>query len=95
MKYVVISHLVPGIDNQLQGFKIFSEVGPPPGAEAVWAGVDGKTIIVVIDEPNLEQTLTYGPFFQDVTVIPVVDLDDAYVQTLQTAHEHWGANPQV
>ena len=29
-----------------------------------------------------------------VTVIPVVPLDDAYVQALQTAHGHWGANAQ-
>jgi hypothetical protein len=38
--------------------------------------------------------LAYSPFFQDVTVIPVVPLDDAYVQALQTAHGHWGANAQ-
>ena len=36
--------------------------------------------------------LAYAPFFQDVTVIPVVALDEAYVATLQTVHGHWGAN---
>jgi hypothetical protein len=94
VKYIIISHLVPGTEAGLEGFKVFSKVGNPPGADATWAGVDGKTFVVVTDEPDLERALAYSPFFQDVTVIPVVPLDDAYVQALQTAHGHWGVNAQ-
>jgi hypothetical protein len=54
--------------------------------------VDGRTFINVIetDTPDMVASATYAPFMDDVTVIPVVPVDDAWLTVIQTAQGHWG-----
>jgi hypothetical protein len=92
MKYVIISRTGPGVDSTRQGLEVFSKAGLPSQAVESWAGVDGKTFVTVLDvEGNFDlvPSLTYGPFFEDVEVIPVVPLDDDYIAALRTAMENW------
>ena len=35
-------------------------------------------------------TATYAPFFEETTTIPVVPLDDAWMQAMQAAQANWG-----
>ena len=64
----------------------------PPGTEATWAATDGKTFITVIDtdSPDMTTSATYAPFFEETSVIPVVALDDAWMNAIQAAQSNWG-----
>jgi hypothetical protein len=92
MKYVVISRLAPGVDNARKALEVFTKVGLPEGSEAVWAGTDGKTFVNIVetDEPDTMTTATYAPFFEATTIIPVVAMDEKWLQALQAAQSNWG-----
>ena len=92
MKYVVISRLAPGVDNARKALEVFTKAGLSPDTEATWAGTDGKTFINVVetDTPNMTTSATYAPFFEETTVIPVVPVDDAWMEAIQAAQLNWG-----
>jgi len=92
MKYVVISRLAPGIDNARKALEVYSKAGLPPGTESVWAGTDGKTFVNVVDAetPDITAASTYAPFFEETTVLPVVPLDDSWLEAIRTAQANWG-----
>jgi len=71
---------------------VFTKSGLPPGTETTWAAVDGKTFINIVDTdlPDIQAASTYAPFFEETTVIPVVALDDAWMQAIQAAQSNWG-----
>lgn len=91
MKYIVISRLAPGTDNARQALEVFTKTGLPPGTETTWASVDGKTFINLVetDLPDIQAASTYAPFFEETTIIPVVALDDAWMQAIQAAQSNW------
>jgi hypothetical protein len=92
MRYVVISKLAPGIDNARKALEVFQRAGLPPGSEATWMGTDGKTIVNIVetDAPDITAASTYAPFFSETTVIPVVALDGAWLESIQAAQSNWG-----
>ena len=92
MKYVVISKLLPGVDTAKHAFAVFGKVGVGEGTVATYAGTDGKTFINIVDSDDEDMTVsvTYAPFFESTMVIPVVDLDDAWIKAVQTAIGNWG-----
>jgi hypothetical protein len=92
MKYIVISRLAPGTDNARQALEVFTKTGLPPGTEATWAGSDGKTFINIVetDAPDITASATYAPFFEETTVIPVVPVDNAWIEAARTAESNWG-----
>jgi hypothetical protein len=91
VKYIVISRLAPGTDNASKALQVFAKAGLEPGTEATWAGIDGKTFVNVVeaDVPDMTTSATYAPFFEEVTVIPVVPVDDAWMRAAQTAESNW------
>jgi hypothetical protein len=91
VKYIVISRRAPGIENARKALEVFEKAGLPPGTEVTWAGTDGKTLINVVDRdvPDMATAATYAPFFEETTVIPVVGLDDAWMQAIQAAEANW------
>jgi hypothetical protein len=92
MKYVVISRLAPGVANAQKALEVFSKAGLPPGTETVYAGTDGKTFVNVVDSdtPDIQAASTYAPFFEETTVLPVVPLDDAWMEAIRAAQSTWG-----
>jgi hypothetical protein len=92
VKYIVISKLAPGVDNARQALEVFTKTGLPPGTEATWAGSDGKTFINIVetDAPDITASATYAPFFEETTVIPVVPVDNAWIEAARTAESNWG-----
>ena len=88
MKYVVISRLAPGVDSARKAF----EAGLPAGTESVWAGADGKTFVNIVESetPDIVASSTYAPFFEASTVIPVVAVDDAWIEAIRAAQANWG-----
>ena len=92
MKYVVISRLAPGTENARQALEVFTKTGLPPGTETTYAASDGKTFINIVDAdvPDTQAASTYAPFFEETTVIPVVPLDDTWMQAIQAAQSNWG-----
>jgi hypothetical protein len=92
MKYVTISKLLPGVDNGKQAFAVFGKVGLGDGTVATYAGTDGKTFINIVeaDSPDMVLSMSYAPFFAETMVIPVVDVDEAWIKAVQTAMGNWG-----
>jgi hypothetical protein len=92
VKYIVINRLAPGIDNARKALEVFTKVGLPPGTEGTWAAADGKTFVNIVetDSPDAVVAATYAPFFDETTIIPVVPMDDAWLQAIQTAQSNWG-----
>jgi hypothetical protein len=92
VKYVVISRLAPGVENARKALEVFMKAGLAPGTEATWAGTDGKTFINIVesDAPDMTVSATYAPFFEQVTVIPVVPVDGAWMEAIQAAQSNWG-----
>jgi hypothetical protein len=92
MKYVVITKLAPGVDNARRALGVYGKAGLVPGTEATWAGTDGKTFISIVeaDVPDMTSAATYAPFMEQTSVIPVVPLDDAWMEAVQTAQSNWG-----
>jgi hypothetical protein len=92
MKYVVISKLLPGVENAKQAFAVFGKIGLGENTVAGYAASDGKTFINIVDTDDEDMTaaVTYAPFFESTTVIPVVALDDAWIKAVQTAMGNWG-----
>ena len=91
MKYVVISRLAPGVDGARKAFEVFLKAGLPAGTESVWAGADGKTFVNIVESetPDIMAASTYAPFFEESTVIPVVAVDDAWMEAIRTAQANW------
>lgn len=87
MKYISIVRLAPGVENTQKAFEVFGKVGNGPGTQALYACTDGKTFISVVesDEPDMVTAATYAPFFESSTVMPVVDVDDKWVNAMVTA----------
>ncbi len=87
MKYVTMVRLAPGVDNAKKAFEVFSRVGTTDGVQALYAGTDGKTFIQVTetDDADLVNAMTYAPFFESTTIMPVVDLDETWVASMTTA----------
>jgi hypothetical protein len=94
MKYAVISKLAPGIDNARKALEVFGKVGLSPETESAWAALDGKTFVIFVDQqqdvPDMMASLSFAPFFEESTVIPVVPLDDTWLKTIQAAQANWG-----
>lgn len=92
MKYVVISTLNTGTDNAKAALAVFMKEGVAPGTQATMAAVDGKTFVNIIesDVPDVANSATFAPFFSSVTVLPVVDVDDAWMAAIQKAVAAWG-----
>jgi hypothetical protein len=90
MKYVVISKLAPGTDNAKKAFAVFGKVGTGE-ASSVMAATDAKTFINIVesDSPDMTVSVTYAPFFESTTVIPVVDIDADWIKAVQTAMGNW------
>jgi hypothetical protein len=91
MKFVVISRLAPGVENSRKALEVFAKAGLSPGAEATYAGADGKTFINIIesDAPDMVTSSTYAPFFEKQEVFAVVPLDEAWLQAIQAAQANW------
>lgn len=87
MKYITTLRLAPGVENVKHAFEVFGRVGNAAGMQSLYAGVDGKTFITVIetDDPDMVTAATYAPFFESVTVVPVVDVNDAWMIDMATA----------
>jgi len=92
MKYIVISRFAPGTANARQALEVFTKTGLPPGTDATWASSDGKTFINFVDTdvPDTQAASTYAPFFEETTVIPVVPVDDTWMQAIPAAQSNWG-----
>jgi len=92
MKYVVISTLSPGTDNAKAALAVFVKSGVASGTQATLAAIDGKTFVNIIesDTPDVANSATFAPFFDSVTVLPVVDVDDAWMAAIQQAVAAWG-----
>jgi hypothetical protein len=91
VKYITISKLSPGIDNARKALEVYGKVGEIPGSESTWASADGKTFISIVeaDSPDMTTAATYAPFFEEMTVLPVVPLDEAWMKAAQTALSNW------
>ena len=87
MKYVSIVRLAPGVDNVKRAFEIFGQHGTTEGTEVLYAGIDGKTFVTIAEaeNPDLAGASTYAPFFESSTTIPVVDVDDTWMEAMVQA----------
>lgn len=87
MKYVSIVRLAPGVDNVTRAFEVFGKYGAPEGTQSLLAGTDGKTFVTILeaDEPDMVGVSTYAPFFESTTIIPVVDVDEAWFEAIAKA----------
>ena len=92
MKYITISRLAPGVDNVKQAFDVFGRIGTPAETQALYASPDGKTFVLIVDADDYDivRSATYAPFFEEVTVIPVVDVDDAWTKSIVAAIGNMG-----
>lgn len=91
MKYVVVSRLAPGTENSRKALETFLKAGPPPGTQTLYASLDGKTFVNVmdIDEVDVASTATFAPFFEESVVIPVVEVDGPWLEAIQTGQANW------
>jgi len=93
MKFVTVMRLAPGVENVKQAFDVFGKVGSAEGTQALYAGTDGKTFVSLTDsdDPDLATVATYAPFWESITVIPVVDVDDAWMNAMVKAIGQMGS----
>jgi hypothetical protein len=93
VKYVVISRFAPGVESSRKALEVFLKAGLPRGTEAIYAALDGKTYITILESeegnPDLLTTYTYSPFFEETKVFPVVAMDEAWLQAVQGAVAAW------
>ena len=92
MKFVAIGRLAPGVENSRKALEVFMKAGVPEGTVATYAASDGKTFINIVeaDAPEMVASYTYAPFYEEFTVIPVVDVDETWLQGVQAAQANWG-----
>lgn len=90
MKYIGKVRLAPGVDNVKQAFEVFGKIGMAEGTQALYAGTDGKTFFTLTetDDPDLVSAATYAPFFESVEIMPVVDVDEAWMTAMAQAIEN-------
>jgi hypothetical protein len=91
MKYVAIFRLAPGVENARKSLEVFMKAGSAQGTQALYASGDGKTFVVIIESDTIDMvsSYTYAPFWESSTVIPVVDVDDAWLQAIHAAMANW------
>jgi hypothetical protein len=91
VKFIVISRLAPGVENSRKALEVYLKAGLPQGTEAIYAGSDGKTFINIVesDSPDIVASYTYAPFFEATQVIPVIAVDETWLQSIQTAQANW------
>lgn len=84
MKYISILRMHPGTELQAEALKTFLAHGPVEGTEWLLASTSSKIYISLgsADTPDIAGLATYAPFF-DVETIPVVDVDEAWVNAMQ------------
>lgn len=89
MKLIITQHLAPGVDAATNCWELFQKFGGTPGITALYFGVDGKTGVAIVetDELDMVTAMTYGPFWDQVTVLPVVDVDESFATACNTALE--------
>jgi len=87
MKYITKVRLAPGVDNVKQAFEVFGKVGNAPGTEKLYAGSDGKTFFTIseTDSPDMVTAATYAPFFDVSEIMPIVEVDDAWMTAMIAA----------
>jgi len=85
-KYVTIARLAPGVDNVKKSFEVFGRIGATANSQN-YAAADGKTFVSIVetDQPDMVTQMTFAPFLEEVTIIPVVDMDDAWVAAVTAA----------
>lgn len=93
MKLIITQHLVADPESATTCWQLFEKFGGTPDITELYFGVDGKTCVAIVDTDELDMVtaLTYGPFLDQVTVLPVVDVDEAYAAACNTAVERWEA----
>jgi hypothetical protein len=91
MKYVLIARQGKGTENARKTLEVFMKAGPAAGTQALYVGMDGRTVINIVesDTPDLAAGLTYSPFFEQFDVVPVVDVDEAWLEAAQAAQVTW------
>lgn len=91
MKFVVVSRLAPGLENSRKALEVFLKAGLPEGTQATYAAADGKTFINIVenDMDDMVPAYTYAPFYDEFQVIPVVDVDEKWLQAAQAAQANW------
>ena len=92
MKYVTVARLAPGVESVRQAFEIFGKIGQAEGTQNLYACADGKTFIVISesDELDMVNAASLAPFFETTTIMPVVDVDDAWVEAMTKALANQG-----
>lgn len=90
MKYIGKVRLAPGVDNVKKAFEVFGKTGTAEGTQALYAGTDGKTFFTLTetDNPDMVSSATYAPFFESVEIMPVVDVDEAWMTAMAQAIEN-------
>ena len=93
MKLIITQHVATGTDSATTCWDLFQKYGGTPDITSLYFGVDGKTAVAIVetDELDMVTAMTYGPFFDHVTVLPVVDVDEAYAAATNAAVERWEA----
>jgi hypothetical protein len=90
MKYLTITRLAPGTDNARRALETYGKVGTGDQFTNIWAAVDGKTFYSISDaDPDMTLAMTYAPFWEEITVVPIVDLDGAWLTAAQAAQGNW------
>jgi hypothetical protein len=92
MKYVTVARLAPGVESVRQAFEVFGKIGQAEGTQQLFACADGKTFIVISesDELDMVNAASLAPFFETTTIMPVVDVDDAWVEAMTKAIANQG-----
>ncbi len=91
MRYLTSFRLAPGTENSLAGWDMFQKLGMPPNALAAYAGIDGKTFVAINDgEIDTTFLMSFTPFYDQVTVLPVVEVDETWVAAAGAAVANLG-----
>lgn len=87
MKYVSISKLAPGTENSRKALEVFLKAGPPPGTQTLYARLDGKTFVNLIetDDVDIASAMTFAPFFEETTLMQVVEVNEAWLDAVKAA----------
>lgn len=86
MKYVNIFRQASGADTIQASWEMFQKLGLPDNAEKAYAAADGKTYVIITDGVvDATQVLSFAPFFEEMTVLPVVEIDDAWAGSAAAA----------
>jgi hypothetical protein len=71
--------------------EVYGKVGVGDQFTQMWAAADGKNFYAISErDPDMALAMTYQPFFEETIVVPIVDLDDAWLTAAQAAQNNWG-----